>query len=181
MLIFTLPFPAWPCPIYVDSWTQRSRFLCNIVLYSTGLYFHHQTHPPLSIISALTQPLYSSGAIDPLFPSSILDTFWPRGLIFWCHIFFPFSYHPWSSPGKNTGGCCHFLLQWIMFCKNSSVWFLCLGWSYIARLIGSLSYASPFTMARLWSQHALLSSLFILYSPDPDSIVHSAARVLHLK
>ena len=44
----------------------------------------YQTHPQLSIISALTQPLYSSGAIDPLFPSSILDTFWPRGLIFWC-------------------------------------------------------------------------------------------------
>ena len=28
----------------------------------------------------------------PLFPSSILDTFWPGGggLIFWCHIFLPF-------------------------------------------------------------------------------------------
>ena len=33
------------------------------------------------------------GAINncpPLFPSSMLDTFWPGGLIFWHHIFFPF-------------------------------------------------------------------------------------------
>ena len=26
----------------------------------------------------------------PLFPSSMLDTFWSLGLIFWCHIFLPF-------------------------------------------------------------------------------------------
>ena len=34
-----------------------------------------------------------SGAISncpPLFPSSILDTFQPGGLIFWCHMFLPF-------------------------------------------------------------------------------------------
>ena len=39
--------------------------------------------------------LVLSGAISncpPLFPSSILDTFWSRGLIFQCHIFLPF--HP---------------------------------------------------------------------------------------
>ena len=28
--------------------------------------------------------------LSPLFPSSILDTFWPEGLIFLCHIFLPF-------------------------------------------------------------------------------------------
>jgi len=31
-----------------------------------------------------------SGAISLLFPSNILDTFWPGGLIFWCHMFLPF-------------------------------------------------------------------------------------------
>ena len=34
-----------------------------------------------------------SGAISncpQLFPSSISDTFWPEGFIFWCHIFLPF-------------------------------------------------------------------------------------------
>ena len=36
--------------------TPQSRFLCNAVLYSIGLYFH-QTHPHLSIVS--TSTLYS--------------------------------------------------------------------------------------------------------------------------
>ena len=54
-----MPSPAWPCLIYLDSWAQPSRFLCNIVLYSTGHYFHHQSHSQLNIISALAQPLHS--------------------------------------------------------------------------------------------------------------------------
>ena len=41
------------------SWTQHSRFLCNIVVYSIRLYFHHQTHPQLSNVSAFAQPLHS--------------------------------------------------------------------------------------------------------------------------
>ena len=61
--------------------------------YSTSLHCHHQTHPQLSIVSTLAQPLGSSGVISncpPLLPSSILDTFQLEGLIFWCHIFLPF-------------------------------------------------------------------------------------------
>ena len=34
-----LPSPAWPHPIYLDSWTTHSRFLCNTFLYSIGFYF----------------------------------------------------------------------------------------------------------------------------------------------
>ena len=37
-----------PCP-------SLSSGVCNLVLYSPGLHFHHQTHPQLSIISALAQ------------------------------------------------------------------------------------------------------------------------------
>ena len=40
-------------PIYLDSWTWHSRFLCNIALYSMGLYFHHQSHPQLVVVFAL--------------------------------------------------------------------------------------------------------------------------------
>ena len=40
-----LPSPVWPLSICLDSWTWHSRFLCNIALYSIGLYFHHQSHP----------------------------------------------------------------------------------------------------------------------------------------
>ena len=47
-----LSSPARVCLIYLDSW-----FLCNTVLYSIGLYFQPQTHPQLSILSALAQPL----------------------------------------------------------------------------------------------------------------------------
>ena len=46
-----LPSPVWPLPIYLDSWTQHSRILCNTVHYSIRLYFHHQTHPQLGIVS----------------------------------------------------------------------------------------------------------------------------------
>ena len=36
----------------------NSRFLCNIVLLSIRLYFHHQTHPQLSVIFTLAQPVH---------------------------------------------------------------------------------------------------------------------------
>ena len=52
----------------------------------------HQTHPQLSIISALAQPLLSFWSISNcplLFPSSIVGTFQPGRLIFHCHIFLP--------------------------------------------------------------------------------------------
>ena len=40
MSMFTMWSPVWPLPICLDLWTSQSRFLCNIGLYSTGLYFH---------------------------------------------------------------------------------------------------------------------------------------------
>ena len=88
-----LPFPACPHPIYLDSWTTHSRFLCNTFLYSIGFYFHHQTHIHNWVLFQLWPSHFIlSGAISScplLFPSSILDTFWPRRLIFWCHNFLP--------------------------------------------------------------------------------------------
>ena len=47
-------------------------------------------HPLLSILSTLAQLFIVSGAISnclPLFPRSLLDSFQPEGLIFWCHTF----------------------------------------------------------------------------------------------
>ena len=35
------------------------RFLCNIVLYSIGLYFHHQSHQQLDAVFALALSLHS--------------------------------------------------------------------------------------------------------------------------
>ena len=47
----------------------------------------------MNVISALASHFILSGAISnfpPLFPTSILDTYQPGGVIFWYHIFFPF-------------------------------------------------------------------------------------------
>ena len=85
--------PAWPCLIYFDSWTQHSRFLCNIVLCSFRLYFHHQMHPQLIVILLWPNHFILAGAISNcplLFPNSILDTFRPVGIIFWFHMFLSF-------------------------------------------------------------------------------------------
>ena len=55
---------------------QVSMWYCFYIhIYSIGLYFHHQAHH------------FFSGAISLLFPSCVLDTYQPRGLIFQCHIF----------------------------------------------------------------------------------------------
>ena len=95
--------------------------------------------------------------LSPLFPSSILDTFQPGRLIFWCHIFLPFYTVHGALTASIPRFLLHSLLQWITFCQNSPVW--CLGWSCTAWLMGSLSYARPFTTTRQWSMtciHALL-------------------------
>ena len=60
-----------------------------------------------------------------LFPTSILDTFrygahLPKSYLF------AFSYCSWGSCSKNTGMVCNSLLQWTMFCHNSSLWPVCL-------------------------------------------------------
>ena len=90
-----------------------------------------------------------------LFPSSILDTFRPGGLIFWFHLF-GLLYSLWGSHCKYTGVVCHSILQRITICQNSLLWPVHLGWPYTARLIASLSYASPFTLTRQWSLKGVL-------------------------
>ena len=40
-----------------------------MVLYSIGLYFHHQSHPQLGIVVSLAPFLILSGVISPLFSS----------------------------------------------------------------------------------------------------------------
>ena len=82
-----LPSPVWPLPIYLDSWTLHSRFLCDIVLYSIGLtsitnHIHHW-----ALFSLWLHLFILSGVISPLFSSSILGTYWSGKFIFQSHIF----------------------------------------------------------------------------------------------
>ena len=65
-------------------------FLCNIVHYRIGLYFHHQSHQQLGIVFAFGCLFILSGLISPLFSSSILGTYLSGQLIFQCSIFLPF-------------------------------------------------------------------------------------------
>ena len=138
--------------MFVIPWTVALRLLC---LYRIRLYFHHQTHPQVSTVYTLAHYLILSGVFSdclPSFPSSILDTFPPGERIFQCHIFVAFRTVNRVSCSKNNRVGCHFLLQWTMFCQNSSLWHICLGWPCTAWLKASLSYASPFTMTRMWSR-----------------------------
>ena len=76
---------------------------------------------------------------------------------------------------------CHFLLQWITIRQNSWLWSSCLGWPCLAWLIASLSYASPFTMTRLWSLKEIWSSVVVQllncvqFFATPWTIVHQAS------
>ena len=68
----------------------HSRFLCNIALYSIGLYFHHQSHPHWVLFLLWLHLFILSGVISPLISSSILGIYWPGEFIFQCHIFLSF-------------------------------------------------------------------------------------------
>ena len=107
-----------------------------------------------------------------LFPSSILDTFWPggRGSSSVSQLF-AFSL---GSHGMNIGMDCHFLLQWTMFCKNSALWPICLGWACTAWLIALLSYACPFAMTRLWS-----TKRSCLYYNHFERLLHRVNEITH--
>ena len=65
-------------------------FLCNIALYSIGLYFHLQSNPQLGVVLLWLHLFILSGIISPLFSSSILGTYWPGEFIFQSHTFLPF-------------------------------------------------------------------------------------------
>ena len=90
LLCSLLPSPVWPLLIYLDSWTPHSRFLSNIVLYSIGLYFHHQSHPQLGVVFALASSLHSFWSYFSTLLRSILGTYWPGSTSFSIVSFFLF-------------------------------------------------------------------------------------------
>ena len=91
-----------------------------------------------------------------LFPSSMLDTFRPGGLVFSVISFCPLLQFM-RFLRKYSEVVCHSLLHWITFCQNSLLWPICFRWPCTAWLIASLSYISPFTMTRQWSVRGYVS------------------------
>ena len=92
----------------------------------------------------------ASGAISPLFSSSIWDTYWPgvvRGFILQCHIFLPF--HTLFGVLKAR------MLTWCAFPSPvdhvlSELFTIHLGWPYMTWLIVSLSYTKLWSMWSFW-------------------------------
>ena len=93
MLMFTLTISCLTrsnLPWFMDLRFQIPMQYCSLALDFTFITRH--------IHNSVSFPLWPSqfilcGAISncsPVFPSCILDTFQPEGLIFWCHIFLPF-------------------------------------------------------------------------------------------
>ena len=117
--MLTLAISCLTMSNFLDWW-----FLCNTVLDSTGLYL---LSPP---DTSTTEHRFHcgraasfSGAISscPLFfPSSMLDTFGPEGLVFSVLSFCLFILSR-CSRGKNTGVGCHFLLPRIFLTQGSNL------------------------------------------------------------
>ena len=128
---------VWSLLIYLHSQTLHSRFLCNIVFYSIGLYFHHQSHPPLGIVFTLTPSLYSFWSYFSTLLRSILGTYWSGKFIFQSHIFCLSILFMEFSRQEYWNGLP--FLSPVTFCRNSPPCPVCLEWPYILWLIVSLN------------------------------------------
>ena len=78
----------------------------------------------------------------PPLPSSMLDTFWSEGLIFWCHIFLPFHTIHGVLEAR--------ILEWVVISPTSGPHF-----------IRTLHYDHPSRMA----QHGMAHSFIELHKP----------------
>ena len=134
-----LPFLAWPRPVYLDSCSYLSIFQCNIVLYSIRLSppdistteYHFHFGPASSFFLELLVTALCSSPVAYWTPSDLGGS--SSSVIHFCLF-----YCPSDSPGKNTGVGCHFLLPCTMFCQNSSLWPVHLGWPCKVWLMASL-------------------------------------------
>ena len=91
---------------------------CRTVLYSTGLYFYHQTHPQLSIILTLAQSLSSFWSYYWALPQYHIRHVLtcgaqvsPPGMISWYHLFFLSDVHG----VLDTEVVCYSPIQWTAF------------------------------------------------------------------
>ena len=110
-----LPSPAWPLPIYLDSWTRtyaiHSMFLC-ILFFSVSGFTSITSHIHSWVLFSLWPRLFIvSGIISPFFSSSILGTYQPGEFIFQYHIFLPF----YAVHGVLKGR----ILKWLAFSFSS--------------------------------------------------------------
>ena len=87
--------PVWPLPFALIHGPNIPGSYA-ILLYSIGLYFHHQSHPQLGDGFALAPSLHS------LWSSFSTDLQYDIGYLPSWGILSAFSYCSWGSQGKNT-------------------------------------------------------------------------------
>ena len=76
-----LPSPAWPCPIYLDSWTEHSRFLCNIFFTASDFTFTTR-HIHIWASFLLWSKCYIlSGVISNYPPHSSPEAYWTPSIL----------------------------------------------------------------------------------------------------
>ena len=76
-------------PWFMDLTFQVPMQYCPLQFYSDLTAINNHIHNR-ALFSLWLSLFIISGAISPLSPNTILDTYWPRGLIFQFHIFLPF-------------------------------------------------------------------------------------------
>ena len=87
-----LPSPVWTHPIYLDLGPNIPSS-CAVLFFTASDFTFTTRYIHTWALFALWLSLFTlSGAISLLFPSRVLDTYWPAGtvLIFQFHIFLPF-------------------------------------------------------------------------------------------
>ena len=140
-----LPSPVWPLPntlIHGPNIPGSYAILFFIALDFTSITSHIHNWVLFSLWLCL---LILSGVISPLFSSSIIGHLPTWGIHLSVSYVFAFLYCSWGSHSKNTDVVCSSLLQWTMFCQNSSPGPVHLWWPCTAWFIVSLSWT------RLWS------------------------------
>ena len=88
-----------------------------------------------------------SVTVSTFYPSICHEVMGPDAMILVSWVLSQLFHSPLSPSSRGSLVSLHFLL----FCQNSPLWPVHLGWPCMAWLIALLNYASPFLMTRLWS------------------------------
>ena len=92
-----------PPKLTENKWSGR--ILQLLSCWGSLFFSFHSSHLPI-----YSELLLKDMCVVCVSSSIMFNSLWPQGLIrLLC---------PWSSPGKNTGVCCHSLLQWIFLTQG---------------------------------------------------------------
>ena len=130
-----------------------SNFQMQFFIWFTVISLHKKvpTFCPSSFQLDTSFVSFSVGSLCVCVSHSVVsDSLQPHGL--WPTRFLC----PWTSPGKNTGLGCHFLLQGIFLTKAGSLICLCLLTAKVFQSLTALNWFLPAELHFDWFKHGLL-------------------------